>query len=117
MRHADCHFVLSIVFLVVFAGWKSMIRVHDRDLEAARQVDAATQALVPALTPGTLPSDPKHLDTMFVFCTANWRAYPGEKPTGNKLVREPTASVSDRSTPVLQSDALSSLLIRIPVRL
>lgn len=62
-----------------------MIRVHDRNLEAARQVDAATQDLVPTCAPGTLPTDSKHLEAMFVFCTNNWRTYSGEKPTGKKL--------------------------------
>lgn len=63
-----------------------MIRVRDTDLEAARQVDDATQALVPTCAPGALPTDPKHLDALFVFCTSNWRTYAGEKPTGEKLV-------------------------------
>lgn len=63
-----------------------MIRVRDKDLEAVRQVDRAAQALVPACAPGALPTDPKHLDAMFAFCTSNWRAYAGEKPSGKKLV-------------------------------
>lgn len=65
-----------------------MIRVHDRNLEAARHVDEATHALVPETgAPETLPTDPKHLETMFVFCSNNWRTYTGDKPTGDKLVR------------------------------
>ncbi|CAN0071018.1 unnamed protein product [Ectocarpus sp. 4 AP-2014] len=66
-----------------------MMRAADGDLdvEAWRQVDRATQALVPACEPGTLPTDPKHLDAMFVFATNNWRTHHGEKPTGNKLAR------------------------------
>lgn len=63
-----------------------MIRAQDNDVEASRQVDRATQALVPTCAPGTLPTDPKHLDVMFVFCTNNWRTYSGEKPRGDKLV-------------------------------
>ena len=65
-----------------------MIRVRDneQDIEASRQVDRATQALVPSCAPGTLPTDPKHLNAMFVFCTNNWRTYSGEKPKGDKLV-------------------------------
>lgn len=63
-----------------------MIRVRDNDPEAARQVDSAVQRLVPACAPGTLPTDPKHLDVMFVLCTNNWRTYSGEKPKGDTLV-------------------------------
>lgn len=65
-----------------------MIRVRDneQDVEASRQVDRATQALVPSCASGTLPTDPKHLNIMFVFCTNNWRTYSGEKPRGDKLV-------------------------------
>lgn len=63
-----------------------MIRVRDRDVQAVRQVDDATRALVPACSLGTLPSDPKHIDTLFSFCTNNWRTYRGKKPTGDKLV-------------------------------
>lgn len=66
-----------------------MIRVHERDLQATKQVDGATRALVPVSGAlGKLPTDPKHLETMFIFCTNNWRTYSGEKPTGDKLVGE-----------------------------
>ncbi len=64
--------------------------IREQDVEASRQVDLATQALVPTCPPGALPTDAKHLETMFVFCTNNWRTYCGEKPTGDKLVSLPT---------------------------
>jgi len=65
--------------------------ITEQDVEALKQVDLATQALVPTCPPGALPTDSKHLENMFVFCTNNWRTYPGEKPKGDKLVSLPTA--------------------------
>lgn len=66
-----------------------MIRVHDRGLQEKNHVDGATRALVQVSgAMGTLPTDPKQLETMFIFCTNNWRTYSGEKPTGEKLVKD-----------------------------
>lgn len=63
-----------------------MSHPQDRDVAAARKVDLATRTLVPTCEPGSLPSDPKYLETMFIFCTNNWRTYPGERPSGRELV-------------------------------
>lgn len=66
-----------------------MIGIRDRDQEAAERVENAAHALLPLPGDGSaLPTDPKHLETMFTFCTNNWRTFLGEKPTGDKLVRE-----------------------------
>lgn len=67
-----------------------MIRVGkgENDIEASQHVERATQALVPYFAPGTLPTDPKHVEVMFVSSTNNWRTYAGEKPRGDRLVSD-----------------------------
>lgn len=65
-----------------------MISIRDRDQEATERVENAAHALLPLSGHGSaLPTDPKHLETMFTFCTTNWRTFLGEKPSGDKLVR------------------------------
>lgn len=78
-----------------------MIKARKTNVEASWNDDRVDQALVINLANGTLPTDPKHLEVMFLFCTNNWRTYSGEKPQGDKLVSLSQSSLFNEASSMI----------------